>query len=455
MRGLPIWGEQRRDISFAAVLLNAGTLVGSNVISAGLGAIYWGIAARSFDPSEVGMASAALAATLLVGSLSALGTTTLLVGELPRRTTIERSRLVMTAMLVTGTAGAILGVAFAVTAPLLSPELRAFIGEWASAAIVIVMICATSVAGVIDHALIGLLRGKVQFARNTVLAIVKLGALLVVAGLALPNRALVLYATWLVGTLASFAVVVPLAGVARLPRSAYRPQLEMLRHLGRSALQHHALNLSLTVPSSVLPLVVTVLLSATANAYFYVASMFASLVYMVPLALSTTLYAVASHAPAALASRTRFTFILSMAAGLCANVFFLVAARPILALLGRGYIDEVDWVLRILLIGVFPVTVKAHFVALCQVKRLVGRAALFVSLAGLAEIGSATVGAMLGDLHTLTVAYVLVICAEGIILAPVVLRLAAASSGEAELPSGPDAVAAQHLAQDSLQRSAR
>ena len=138
MRGLPVWDDKRRGISFASVLLNAGTLVGSNVISAGLGAIYWGIAARSFDPSEVGMASAALAATLLVGSLSALGTTTLLVGELPRRTTIERSRLVMTAMLVTGTAGAILGVAFAVTAPLLSPELRSFVGEWASATIIIV-----------------------------------------------------------------------------------------------------------------------------------------------------------------------------------------------------------------------------------------------------------------------------------------------------------------------------
>ena len=229
----------------------------------------------------------------------------------------------------------------------------------------------------------------------------------------------------------------------------------MLRHLGRSALQHHALNLSLQVPTSVLPLVVTVLLSATANAYFYVASMFASLVYMVPLALSTTLYAAASHAPAALASRTRFTFILSMAAGLCANVFFLVAARPILALLGRGYIDEVDWVLRILLIGVFPVTVKAHFVALCQVKRLVGRAALFVSVAGLVEIASAAVGAMLGDLHTLTVAYVLVICAEGIILAPVVLRLAAASSPETDLARAQLVVDTEHLRQEALRDAAR
>src|SRR5207248_797768 len=136
MRGLPVWGDKRRGISFASVLLNAGTLVGSNVVSAGLGAIYWGLAARSFDPSEVGMASAALAATLLLGSLSALGTTTLLVGELPRRTTLERSRLIVTALLVTGSAAAILGLLFSVAAPYLSSELRSFAGGWDSTGII-------------------------------------------------------------------------------------------------------------------------------------------------------------------------------------------------------------------------------------------------------------------------------------------------------------------------------
>src|ERR1051326_5464273 len=244
------------------------------------------------------------------------------------------------------------------------------------------------------------------------------------ANLPLPNRALALYITWLVGTLASFVVLVPISGIGRLPARAYAPQFEMLRHLGRSAIQHHALNLSLQVPGLVLPLVVTVLLSATANAYFYVATMLAHFVYVVPVALSTTLYPVSGHAPAALASRARMTFGLSIAAGVLANIAAVVLARPVLTLIGRGYVDEVDWLLRVLLLGVFPLTVKAHFIALCQIKRYVGRAALVVSLTGLAEIGSAAVGAMLGDLHALTIAYVLTIGVEGIILLPVVVRLA-------------------------------
>lgn len=443
---LRAWNSRSRGAGFAAIVLNAATLIGSNVVSAGLGAVYWPIAARSFAVSDVGMASAALAATMLLGSVAAFGTTTLLVGELPARNSLDRSRLIVTAMMVTGLAGALLGLAFATVAPLLSEELRAFVGGWDTAAIVVVMISVTAISGVIDHALIGLLRGDLQFGRNTVLAVVKLAALVVVAWLPFPDRALALYATWLVGTLVSFLVVLPIAGFGRLPRQAYTPQFEALRHLGPSALQHHALNLSLQVPSSVLPLVVTVLLSATANAYFYVATTFASMVYMVPLALSTTLYAVSSHTPAALVARTRLTFMLSIAAGVAANLLAMVAVRPLLGIIGRAYVDEVDWVLRILLIGVFPVVVKVHFVALSQVKRRVGRAALIVSIAGLAEIGAAALGALLGDLHTLTVAYVLAIWTEGIILAPLVLRMLATENKLNLTPAEPALAARERAA---------
>lgn len=418
------WTERARATGFTSVLLNAASLVGSNLISAALGFVYWPLAARSFSTSDVGTASAVLAAAMLLGGLSALGTTTLLVGELPRRNTIDRGRLVATAVLVTGLVGAVLGLTFAAVAPLLSPELRDLVGQPESATMVAVMVSATAVGAVVDHALIGLLRGEVQFARNTLLAGAKLLALVVVAGLPLPNRALALFSTSVVGTLLSFVVVIPVARLGRLPLRAYKPQLEALRHLGLTALQHHVLNLSLTVPGAVLPLIVTVYLSATANAYFYVAAMFANMVWLVPLALSTSLYAVSSHDPAALVSRTRLTFLLSMVAALLANIFVLVAAPPLLALLGRDYADEVYWVLRVLMLAAFPVAIKAHFVALCQVKRLVGRAAIVVLMGGLAEIIGASVGGVLGrDLHTLTICYVLVMCAEGIVLAPVTLRL--------------------------------
>jgi O-antigen/teichoic acid export membrane protein len=315
------------------------------------------------------------------------------------------------------------------------------------------MMVVNAVSGVIDHALIGLLRGDVQFGRNTLFAVGKLLALVVVAGLPLENRALLLYATWLLGNLVSFVAIVPMSGIGRLPWSAYRPQFDNFRRLGSSALQHHALNLSLQIPSSVLPVLVTVLLTATANAYFYVASILAGMVFVVPLALSTTLYAVSSHAPAALVSRTRLTLALSIGAGICANVLVAFMARPVLGLIGRAYVDEVEWVLRALLIAAFPIAIKMHFIALCQIKRRVGRAALVVSVAGVLEIAGAALGGRLGDLHGLAIGYVGVMCAEGLLLTPVVIRLLSTHRSPTEylaVPTARPAIGAQAVGQETL-----
>jgi len=384
--------------------------------------MYWWLAARSFAVSDVGVVGAAIAATSLLGSLSVVGTGTLLVGELPRRTTVERSRLIVTAVTVSGCVGAVFGALFAVAAPQLSSDLRLLGSGLGSAVVFALTVSGTAAGGVVDHALIGLLRGQLQLGRNTVLAIVKLAALALLALLPLPRTALWLYATWLVGTAASFAVILPLAGFGRLPLVAYRPQREMVRRFGQSAMQHHALNLSLQVPGLVLPLLVTVLLSAEANAYFYLGSLFASFVYMIPVALSTTLYAVGAHQPEALTSRTRLTLAVSVAGGLCGSIFLVLAAQQLLGLFGRGYVDDVNWVLRTLLLGVLPAIVKTHYVALSQVNRRLNQAAVVAGVAAIGEVSAAAAGANVGGLPGLTIAYVVALWIEAIVLAPIVFR---------------------------------
>jgi O-antigen/teichoic acid export membrane protein len=112
---------------------------------------------------------------------------------------------------------------------------------------------------------------------------------------------------------------------------------------------------------------------------------------------------------------------LSLVGGICANVALLVAARPLLGLFGRAYADEVEWVLRVLVLGVFPATVKSHYVAVSQVKRRVSYAAMVISIAAVGELAGAALGATVAGLHGLTVAYVVALCIEAIVLAPTVL----------------------------------
>jgi O-antigen/teichoic acid export membrane protein len=197
-----------------------------------------------------------------------------------------------------------------------------------------------------------------------------------------------------------------------------------LRRLGWSALEHHALNSSLQVPVFVLPVLVTVLLSATTNAYFYMASMFASAVSVIPIALSTSLFAVGSHEPFALSSRTRLTLALSTGGSALAALALVGLARPLLGLFGREYQDEVEWILRLSLVALLPAIVKAHYVAISQLYGRMRRAALVVALSGAAELAAAALGATLGGLEGLIVARLAVMFLTAAYMAPTVLAVA-------------------------------
>jgi O-antigen/teichoic acid export membrane protein len=416
------WSARIQALGLQSILANASSLVGTTVVSSGLGAAYWWVAAHYFQTSDVGIASAAIAATVLLAAASTFGTGTLLIGELAGRSVIERSRLICTALAVSMIAAAVLGTIFGILAPYLSPEL-ALLGSGLGAIVLCALTASFSAAGlVIDLALIGVLRGDLQFTRNVVMAVVKLVLLIVVAMLPFTDRALAIYLSWFGGTVLSFVAVIRIASLGHLPVLAYRPQLSLLHRLGRSALEHHALNLSLQVPTLLMPMVVAVTLSATSTAYYYVASMIAGLVYVVPIALTTALYAAASHDPSTFARKLRTTLWLSTGASVAANLGLIVLAEPLLTLFGRAYATEVASVLHLLVLGVFPGLVKMHFVTVCQANRHVRRAAIVCAIGSAAELVGAALGARVGGLDGLVLGYLAVITVEACCVAPVIIR---------------------------------
>src|SRR5438067_3698044 len=97
------------------ILVNAGSLMGTTVITSILGFVYWWLAARQFPPEAVGLASAAISAMTLLGTFAILGLGTLLLGELPRQRDREAS-LISAALILVGAVGGLLGLAFAVGA---------------------------------------------------------------------------------------------------------------------------------------------------------------------------------------------------------------------------------------------------------------------------------------------------------------------------------------------------
>lgn len=416
------------------IFVNAGSLVGTSAVTSGLGFVYWWLAARQFPPEAVGLASAAISAMTLLGTLSILGLGTLLVGELPRQIGKEAS-LISSALVLVGGIGGCLGIGFAIFAPFVSTNLLSLRGNVADIMIFACGVSLTAIALVLDQALIGLLRGELQFWRNALFAMVKLVALFV-AGFWLSQKVgLTIYVTWTIGSAFS---LLALAGLAILKRwwsgRIYLPHWELLRRQGPAALQHHALNLTLLAPSLLLPLVVTILLSATANAWFYVSMMLANFVFIVPSALTLVLYATSSAQPAELSRKIRMTLSITLVTSIVANCVFLLGAKQILGLFGPSYAKQAVWCLQMLGLAAFPLIIRSHYLAVCRIQNRVAWATLLMVIGGAFELGGAALGAYIAGLSGLSFGWFTILCIEaGFIIRPMwkILRNTGSSANTA------------------------
>ena len=105
-----------------SIVTNAGSIFGTMIVTSGLGYVFWWVAARFFQPEDVGLASAAISAMMLLGTIGVLGLGYLLIGELPQRPENGGS-LISPALVITGLASLVLGTGFAFLAPYISHDL--------------------------------------------------------------------------------------------------------------------------------------------------------------------------------------------------------------------------------------------------------------------------------------------------------------------------------------------
>ena len=408
--------QRHRDL-----LSNATTLAATTGVSSLLGFVYWAAAARLFRQEAVGYGAAAISAMTLLGTIGMLGMGTLLIGELPRRT--ARAGLVMAAILTCGLGSLVLGLAFAVLGPHFNVRFEHVSGTAGQGALFVVGVVLTGISLVFDQATIGLMRGGLQLTRNAIFAAAKL--------LAVPATAIVLHdrfgvgitVSWVTGIALSLVLVairLRVAGIHVLPR----PDWDVLRRLGRTALAHNWLNLAITVPMTLIPVLVTVIVSPSANAAFYAAWTLSGFLKVVPTHLSTVLFAIAAADPQVIARKLRFTLRLSILIGLPGMALLGIGAHFVLSMFGPSYARAATLPLLLLVIGYLPTIPKMQYIAVCRASGRIPRAAAVMSAAAVIEVTAAAVGGTEGGLKGLSFALLGAYLIEGLVTTPPVIRAA-------------------------------
>jgi O-antigen/teichoic acid export membrane protein len=412
------------------LLRNAGSLAATTGLTSVLGFGFWAVAARHYTKAEIGYGAAATNAMALLGTIGIFGLGTMLIGELPKRR--KRGGLFAAAIIASAVGSLVLGLAFPLAASALHAKVPEMDGTPTRLLIFAVGVMLTGATLVFDEGTIGLLRGGVQLWRNTAMSIIKVAFLPIAAVLLHDEFGVGITAAFVIGTAGS---MVP--AIIMLKRAGskiwHTPDWDELRRLFSVALNHNWLNLAIVAPGRIIPVVVTLVVSPDANGVFYIAWMLIAFLFMVPVHLSTVLFAIASASPELIAEKLRFVLRVSLLIGLPVMAVLAVGAHFALGLFGPGYASAGTIPLWLLVIGYIPQMPKAQYIAVSRATNQVGRAAALLCCTAACEIVAVTIGGKLGGLNGLTFAYLCVLICEGLITAPTVLRAAyartAAGSG--------------------------
>jgi GT2 family glycosyltransferase/O-antigen/teichoic acid export membrane protein len=431
--------------SHSVLFSNAGLLALGTGLASCLGFVYWWLAARTFPLAAVGAAAAAISLMNFIGHLGEVGLGALLIGETHRFR--DRSGEFVSAALVTsGICSALFALVYTVASLAFPTKLDLGLG---SAGVAFVLGCAfTGLTLVLDQALVGLLRSWLQVTRNVSFGIVKLAmlALLPMVLGAAGHHAGTILATWVVGQVASIALLLVMAR-DRLDSVFARPNFALLKPLLPGVAGHHGLNLANLAPGLLLPFVVTAVLSPTINAAFYAAWTMMSVAFLVPASLATVVFAVGAKNPSDISAKLRASLGLSMASGAAVAAMVYVAPDFLLGLFSPAYAQIAGPSLSVLGLSVFPIAMKYHYVSIQRLNNRMFRASLLVGFGCLLELAGAIVGGVYGGLLGLTIGWLLGLSIEAVLMAPAVLGYLMAGGSQ------PATVPANTLVSESMQVS--
>ena len=261
-----------------------------------------------------------------------------------------------------------------------------------------------------------------QFHRNSLFALTKLIALVLISFLFSNLTGMSVYATWAWGNLLSIVLIVtPLLFKGKKTLRSYLPKWKLLRQMGGAAVEHHMLNTLLQFTAYALPTIVTVLLSARMNALFYVSWMLVNFIFYIPAAMTVVLHAMNSAQQSTLAQRARMTIGIALATSVVATVVLQFGTEQVLSMFGSAYVNGAG-ILRVLVLAAFPIIIKNHYISICRIQDRVKNAMWIIGPGCLLELGTAIFGARLGGLFGLSLGWVIAVYIEATCMLPTVYR---------------------------------
>lgn len=378
-----------------SLVRNSLYLMASTIVTAGLGYVFWTLAAHAFTSQEVGIGSAVISLCSTAALLTYLGSSAILVERLPASEySSEWNTILIRVCLVTA---GVTAVATTVVVPMLlgSKDYRLFFGAMPSIILAVVGAAAWTLVNLLGAAFIAARHAGRFLSVQALVSTAKVLFVLLLAGAGAGATGIV--AAWVasavLGVVVGVVWFVPKMGLGHRPgfhprrrataaadfrlHQHRRPRHRRALALPTGSSLRHWLGQHLTSAGGgltplVLPVLVVLRLGVTQNAYFYITEMVGMAFFMVSPSVAGAVFAEGVRAHSDLRSvvtkALRVIFVMLAPA----MAVMIVFGRLILGLFGVSYAAAGYGLLLLLAIAAVPDAVSNVAVVICRVTRRLG-----------------------------------------------------------------------------------
>lgn len=381
------------------LIRNSMLMLLTTLSMAGVGAIFWVVAARVASRTEIGLASSLVATTEALAIFAQLGLNVSLLRILPRSD--RRASDVLVTCSVVGVVAALLAVGYGALLPVLAPDLADVVSWPWTLPVFALLVAGTALNQLTDGIFLGIDRVLSNLYVNGVL----LSAIRLVVPFALGGAS----AFVIFGAVAGSALLAALVSVWAILR--FLPDRPRMRASGelRGSLKlsgaGYASNVLYITPQLVFPVLIINADGPAQSAVFFISFQIVTLLNHAVYMISNSMYAEVSRAPQRvfeIVAKAGRTIALACAAGIA---ILVLAAPLVLTLFGGSYSDAGATTLRVLALGTIGVgfnywtsvrlRIAQHVKAMVLVQ-LFGTGAVIALAAAAASHGIAWVAAAWG-----------------------------------------------------------
>jgi O-antigen/teichoic acid export membrane protein len=305
-------------------------MIGTGVMAV-FGFLFWMICARLFSTEQVGLATTIISVMSLITTFSLLGLNAGLIRYLP--SSKRKNEKINTCFMLVGIISIIVTTFFILGINIFSPRLIFIKDSLIISVLFIISMVFGTFNSLIESVFTAYRSTGYVLLKNTIFSVLKIAFPILVVGLGIWG----IFGSWMIGILggvcASFFILIK--------KFKYKPRLffhdSIIKEIGKYSFVNYVSGFIGSLPILLLPLMITNSIHPEMTAYFYMAMMVANVLFIIPQAVSSSLFAEGSYNQKSLKEQTKKANKIIALLIIPSIAFTIIFGKYILLLMGKDY----------------------------------------------------------------------------------------------------------------------